>query len=215
MTTGNLQDRLNQLKAQESAPVATAPATRTRTTTVRRNKYAGPCVKCGNRVEVEAGSISRSTEGPGWLISHDSCPETAQRPVPPRPALRPAPLLKPTTPPIRHGIYTVVTDDGHHATFKISHQADDANFAPGRDILGVMLGSDNTLFTSIGFVNAGYVSLWRKNTGAFWWTAALSQLMADPDAALEARHCARCNRLLTNPDSWELGLGPECAKMDG
>ena len=123
--------------------------------------------------------------------------------------------VQPTTPEIRHGIYTAVTETGR-ATFKISHQAEDADFAPGRDILGVMPGWDNTLYTSIGFVNAGHVSLWRRySTGGYWWSEALAQLIADPDAALESLKCRRCNRDLTTPESLAIGIGPECAKMVG
>jgi hypothetical protein len=218
--TLDLKARLAELKAETDAPTAPAPAAPTfnRGSNLRPNKYGGRCARCNVWVEAEGGHINRDPRGSGWLVYHNGeCPE-AQRPVPPRPAPgpRPAPPIPlkpvPTTPEIRHGIYTVETDDGH-ATFKISHQADDANFAPGRDVIGVMTGSDNiSSYTSVGFVNGGHVALWRKHQGGdAWWAPYLAKLIASPEDALEARHCSRCNRLLTNPDSWELGMGPECA----
>lgn len=216
--TLDLQERLNQLRTETEAPVPAAP-TFNRGANLRPNKYGGSCQRCSGYVEAGAGHIAK---GDGkWLVFHNGeCPPPqVQRPVPPRPAPGPRPAppvpVQPTTPPIRHGIYTAVTETGR-ATFKISHQAEDADFAPGRDILGVMLGSDNTQYTSIGFVNAGHVSLWRRySTGGYWWSEALAQLIADPDAALESLKCRRCNRDLTTPESLAIGIGPECAKMVG
>ncbi len=208
-----MREKLNSLRQQAVAP---APEVTQQPKAARLipNKYAGKCKECQGWVPDGAGHISK-VEG-RWLVFHNGeCPEY-DREVESRDAeTRP---VRPTVPapenPVRHGIYTVDGAEGH-ATFRISHQADDANFAPGQDIIGVMLGSDNTFYTTVGFLNNGRVILFKKHRGSdAWWQPYLTELVADPDAALESLKCRRCNRDLTTPESLALGIGPECAKHE-
>ena len=204
--TINLADHIANL-AQPETPVEAPKSSGIQRGGVkaRSNLYGGKCVKCSAWVEPKGGTIVK-IDG-RWLVEHVECPETDDRPVEPRPqASEPVAPAK----PVKHGIYTVVID-GEHATFRISHQADDARFAPGKDVIGVMEGTDNHIYTSVGFVNSGRVVLFRKNQGADrWWVPFLDKLTADPEASLDALNCRKCNRLLTEPDSIAKGIGPYC-----
>jgi hypothetical protein len=204
MTT-DLLEKFNSIKANAAAastPTPTAPAVRGGN--VKPNRYGGKCEKCRSWVEPGAGSFRKGDTA--WIVFHVECPETV--PAAKAPAVEQSGALK-------HGTYTVEGDEGH-ASFRISHQADDANFAPGKDIIGVMLGSDNERYTSIGFVVEGRVRLFRKNVGVnHWWDNYLTELTADPEAVLEALNCRRCNRLLTTPESIADGIGPVCATLEG
>ena len=175
---------------------------------VKPNRYGGKCEKCRSWVEPGAGSFRKGDTG--WIVFHVECPEVA-----PSAAAAPSPVTSEQSGGLKHGTYTVEGDEGH-ATFRISHQKDDANFAPGKDIIGVMLGSDNERYTSIGFVVEGRVRLFRKNVGVnHWWDNYLTELTSDPEAVLEALNCRRCNRLLTEPESIATGIGPVCATLEG
>ena len=211
MTT-DLLEKFNALKAQSDSPTEPRPTTppttptgtpaRVRGGNVKPNRYGGKCEKCRSWVEPGAGSFRKGDTG--WIVFHVECPEVAAA----------APQAVEEAGGLKHGTYTVEGDEGH-ASFRISHQADDANFAPGKDIIGVMLGSDNERYTSIGFVVEGRVRLFRKNVGVnHWWDNYLTELTADPEAVLEALNCRRCNRLLTTPESIESGIGPVCATLE-
>jgi hypothetical protein len=219
--TINLAERIEALKAQQGvstpagsdlnsvAPAKPAVSVRGGTKTIP-NRYGGTCVRCNVWVEDHLGQINKVAGR--WLVTHiGECPDPV---FPPR-DFTPGPSVASDYNPVRHGIYTVNGGDEGHATFKIWHQDDDADFAPGKDIIGVMLGSDNTRYTSIGFVRDGRVTLFRKNVGQNkWWESSLNELIADPEVALESLKCRRCNRDLTNPESLETGIGPECAKHE-
>lgn len=112
------------------------------------------------------------------------------------------------------GYFTVVRD-GSHRTFRVRRQALDSQFAPGKVVVALLTGSDNTSsYTGIGFVGEASVTLWKKaqGKGLEEW---LDVLLANPsDAgkayALESGNCFVCNRLLTDPESIEAGIGPVC-----
>lgn len=107
---------------------------------------------------------------------------------------------------------------GNHRTFKVRTQAQDANFAPGKRIIALLTGPDNTSdYQPFGFVEDNRVRLWKsKQTDTF---RKYADMLERPSAyeslgfityQYEAR-CKRCGRLLTRPESITLGLGPECA----
>jgi len=141
---------------------------------------------------------------------------------------------------ILNGFYTITNKDGEHRTFRIRTQPDDAKFAPGERIIGLLNGPDNGRdYEQFGFVKDDRVTVWTKKRGqgkmsAFDWYAFLirkgSEALVGEDgvqAAADftaggreyciqaARHCVRCNRLLTTPESVRRGCGDECAKKMG
>jgi len=209
MTT-DLLEKFNALKNQATPTpaVSAPPVPAVRGGNVKPNRYGGKCEKCTRWVEPGAGSFRKGDEG--WIVFHVECPET----VATGSAVAEATVTTADN-PVKHGTYTVEIEGGH-ATFRISHQPDDARFAPGKDIIGVMLGSDNERYQSIGFVNHGHVNLFRKYLGTSEpWKVYLSELEADPEAVLDALNCRRCNRLLTTPESIATGIGPVCATLEG
>jgi hypothetical protein len=160
MTT-DLLEKLEALKATD--PGASVPAVAPTTPAVRGgnvkpNRYGGKCEKCTAWVDPGAGSFRKGPEG--WITFHIECPPfKVGLDVTAEDIARESTNLG----NLRHGIYTVVRDD-EHCTFRISRQAEDSDFAPGRDILGFMDGSDNTRYVSIGFVNnLRSVKLFRKH----------------------------------------------------
>jgi len=108
------------------------------------------------------------------------------------------------------GLYTVVRG-GDRRTFRVEVQPSDAKFAPGETILSYLSGSDNTGdYTSMAFVVGSALRVFKRYRESAVVEFA-EALMADPDAALVAKHCARCGRTLTTPESIAAGFGPECA----
>jgi hypothetical protein len=211
-TIDELQAKVEALRAQSAEREGTVSVATQQPRKFQRqapraipNKFGGKCIDCGRWVSEGAGVI-RKVEG-RWLVKHTDC-SVIEPPVE-------SPLAKEELPehPVRHGIYTVVTDEGH-ATFRIKHHDEDGEFFPGEDTIGIMVGSENWNYRSIGFVKNGRVILFKKHRGSdAWWHPFLATLVADPESALEALNCRRCNRVLTNPASHEAGIGPECAKL--
>ena len=126
------------------------------------------------------------------------------------PVVKPAPVA-----PVFHvhpGIYTVVSPEGRR-TFKVEVQASDAEFAPGKVIVSFLSGQDNDGdYTGFAFLIGSELRVWGKHKGATELIRFAQQLVADPDAALVAKHCARCGRTLTVPSSIASGYGPECGQ---
>jgi hypothetical protein len=127
----------------------------------------------------------------------------------PAPAADPAPV----TFHVHPGVYTVVTPNGRR-TFKVERQASDAEFAPGKVVISFLNGPDNDSdYKGFGFLDGATVRPWKRYADATELLAFTAALLADPDAALVAKHCARCGRTLTTPQSISDGLGPECIKV--
>jgi hypothetical protein len=109
---------------------------------------------------------------------------------------------------------------GTHRTFKVWTQSDDANFMPGKRLVGLLTGPDNTqCFRSFGVLgDDGQIYLWKKHRGQYFYEWAANALMhpdevADQVDILFEGHCRRCNRVLTDPVSIEIGLGPTCREI--
>jgi hypothetical protein len=105
---------------------------------------------------------------------------------------------------------------GEHRTFKIWTQKDEAKFAPGERIVGLLSGPDNESdYRAFGFVVDGEVRLFRKHLGQpFYQWAALflahpERMEGKVEITFEER-CRKCNRHLTDPLSVTLGIGPVC-----
>ena len=131
-----------------------------------------------------------------------------------------------------NGSYTIQNkESGEHRTFRVKTQKQDANFAPGERIVALLSGPNNESdYRGFGFVKENGIIVWTKhrypklknsNMSAFeFYAFLLWQLTTNPDSEWHHRysiqlekHCIRCNRKLTHPESIETGIGPECAKM--
>lgn len=119
---------------------------------------------------------------------------------------------------INDGYYTVVLEDGTHRTFRIRTQSADSDFAPSKQIIATLTGSDNTSnYTQWGFVNGATINVWKSKTDKIgnWAQLATALITGDHAAAgmryaVESNNCYRCNRQLTDPESVATGLGPIC-----
>jgi hypothetical protein len=109
---------------------------------------------------------------------------------------------------------------GEHRTFRIKTQKDDARFAPGSRIVGLLIGQDNENdFQQFGFVNTdGSVIVWNKYRGTQF--EKLAKMLSNLEESCQRWNlnaawsvkCRRCNRELTTPDSIESGIGPTCSE---
>jgi len=113
-------------------------------------------------------------------------------------------------------------ETGNHRTFRIKTQKDDARFAPGERIIGLLNGLDNESdYLSFGFVKPdGRIIVWRKHQGTVFerYARMLQHLEYECDkfglVAQWSATCRKCNRELTTPESIESGIGPVCAGKD-
>jgi Family of unknown function (DUF6011) len=220
--------------ANDSAPVRRPSETPGRQPAFRRsaaqttrlarpNKFPGFCATCHQRVEADAGILGEKVNGK-YTIKHKpgQCPEARpsefraepKREVPNsgflaslvnRDRINPAP-----------GLYTVDNGSGH-TTFCVYAQPEDRDFAPGKTLLKRLTGSDNSSdYTTVGFLQGGKLVLFKRYrpvTGAppAQWLIDARTLLTDPEAVLTAKHCIKCNRTLTTPESIAAGIGPDCA----
>ena len=175
----------------------TNDATITRTATP--NRYSGTCSTCQGRVEIGEGFVHR---GDGkWLTTHNECPPAVPEPISGTEAISVWP-----------GIYTVVLED-HYRTFRVRIQPSDAKFAPGSTILEYLAGKNNDSdYTGFAFVKDGRLVLWKRFRDDGVLADDARAFLADPDAALVAKHCARCGETLSVPTSVAQGFGPTCVK---
>lgn len=126
-----------------------------------------------------------------------------------------------------NGRYTLEsTLTGAHRTFRIWTQPQDAEFAGGKRIVGLLTGPENSNpddYTGFAFIDDFGIHVWKSkqgddklfNTyGRQLWSlvldAGFSPWAASYHLLIEGR-CLRCNRALTTPDSIRLGIGPICA----
>lgn len=118
-----------------------------------------------------------------------------------------------------NGIITVANPaTGEHRTFKVHTQPEDSKFAPGKRVVSLLTGPNNTEdFTPFGFVlSDGSVQIWMKNRTKMF--AAFAFILEKPEQAeakwgmtyMWAAKCRRCNRALTTPSSVTSGLGEVC-----
>lgn len=168
----------------------------------RPNAYPGRCSNCDGLVEAGQGLLGPK-EGGRWTVLHKGqCP---------------LPLAEPESGPtveVHPGIYTLETNHGHR-TFRVVLQGPDAGFAPGKTVLEYLAGSDNDGdYRGFAFIKGGRLQVWNRfRTERFGGLLRDAEdFLRDPEAALEAKHCLRCGRTLTTPDSIAAGMGPECYK---
>jgi Family of unknown function (DUF6011) len=115
------------------------------------------------------------------------------------------------------GYFTVVLEDENkHYTFRLQTQDDDADFAPGQQIMS-FLGADAE-YIKFAFVTGGRVYPWRRFRDGYGRLLMAAQYLvhgrnyeaAGKMYAMDSGHCWRCNTMLTDPLSIELGIGPTC-----
>lgn len=124
-----------------------------------------------------------------------------------------------------NGYYTSVFGNAKHITFKI--EIGKKRSLKGKRIIGYMVGTSNTgPYEPFGFVHGNFINVFntfRAQQPADLVSrveAGLKILKGDFFAAGKAyavryRNCFVCNRELTNPESVEAGIGPECLKRTG
>ena len=121
---------------------------------------------------------------------------------------------------IRDGFYTIAHGTSHK-TFRLQTQPADADFAPGKQVIGYLAGSDNTSdYRNFAFVIDGTIRPWKRyQSGYEQVLQAAKYLVSGPSEshekaglmyAMQSKCCYRCNRLLTTPESVVAGLGPTC-----
>jgi hypothetical protein len=148
----------------------------------------------------------------------------------PEPRDPPAPAPQPkvvATHAVPDGYYTIIFGDGRaNRTLRVNTQADDDSFAPGKQIVGFLSGSDNENdYTGFAFIAARkdgspYTAVWSRFKDNADLGDALRVLVGDPRAAaiaygLLSGKCSRCHRTLTVQSSIEAGIGPVCAQKAG
>ncbi len=123
------------------------------------------------------------------------------------------------SPVIGKGYYTVTDDEGHR-TFRVSPSQ---KWADGKTVISVLAGPSNEFsYKGVGFVTDTGVQLWKSYSSDSRMASLLDRLVADAEGALQltltmaAQHvltsenCFVCGKLLTDPTSIEMGIGPVC-----
>jgi hypothetical protein len=125
--------------------------------------------------------------------------------------------------------FTVDNGKGEHFTYKVVAKQD--RYKKDRKVyfVNLLTGCDNeTSYSYMGMLNPKTLSLAltkgskvgpnAKSLKVFRWALRVvsgrSELPADYGIN-HAGHCGRCNRLLTEPESIKIGIGPHCAKLMG
>lgn len=123
-------------------------------------------------------------------------------------------------PTIHDGHYTVSTGY-EHRTFRIQTQPADASFAPGKQIIAYLAGSNNSSdYINFAFVNGRYVNPWKRFQSGYNTIIEAARFLVSPGShqaecgkyyAQTSGNCYICNRMLTTPESIAAGIGPTCA----
>lgn len=122
-------------------------------------------------------------------------------------------------PSIANGCYTlhnVVKDT--HRTFRI--RTIKKGSLEGKRVVELLTGPDNTKsYTGFGFLNNDGIYVWnsRRQTDTYlnyanFFFKMLKGAKCESVVMKVQKNCIICNRLLTNPVSIDMNIGPECAK---
>jgi hypothetical protein len=117
-----------------------------------------------------------------------------------------------------NGVFTVKSvKTGDHRTFRIRTQPQDSSFAPGKRVLSILRGPDNTNdYKGFAFVDEHGIHIWSKSYNALNVKyAAMLEKLAEHSAnglveVFASTRCRVCNRTLTTPESVASGIGPVC-----
>jgi hypothetical protein len=120
----------------------------------------------------------------------------------------------PGRPRVYNGFFTISNPrTGGHKTYRVHTTKIGGEL---RRVLSVLTGPDNTSsYTALAFLTeASELVVWKRYLGTQYETLAkVFHAVVRGSLALplqESRHCTRCNRLLTDPESIDIGLGPHC-----
>jgi hypothetical protein len=125
-----------------------------------------------------------------------------------------------TEPALPEGYFTVEFGelyDGEetHRTFRVKDASSQSKLA-GKRIISLLVGSNNESdYTGVGFVDADGVKVWKRFSGDSVMREAIDILTGDVESAqmgyaMRSGNCYVCGRLLTEPESIKLGIGPVC-----
>lgn len=111
------------------------------------------------------------------------------------------------------GTITVELNNGKHFTYRI--KTIKKGDLEGKRIVSLLTGPNNQRdYKGFAFVNhLGIVCLWRRcQTPAFIKHAQLldGQAQAHVREWLQEGRCRQCGKVLTDPESIRLGIGPKC-----
>ncbi len=117
------------------------------------------------------------------------------------------------------GIFTVVLNDKERRTLRF-RKARQGGLA-GQVVVAYLAGPNNEAdYQGFATVAEQGARIWNRYRQDGILAEALAFLgrknrheAAGKAYALESGHCYRCNRLLTDPISIQLGIGPDCRKM--
>lgn len=138
----------------------------------------------------------------------------------------------------QNGFWTIQSSkSGEHRTFRIRTIPKDSKFAPGERVVGLLVGPDNTSnYKDFGFVTPEGINVWRRfqkdgaaadgvvycggRLSAFeFYGRVLWGLLVENDESPWSKQgysvegsgtCVKCGRVLTEPESIALGIGPHC-----
>jgi hypothetical protein len=135
--------------------------------------------------------------------------------------MTPAPVLVAQASPVLfNGFYSILFPDGSHRTFRIHTKRPDAKFAPGQRILSLLVGPDRSDdWEMVAFVDYNGIHVFKRHKGSkiekyanlIWLMAQGAE--ADGHELKIAKHCLRCNRLLTTPTAIDRNYGDHCWEL--
>lgn len=121
------------------------------------------------------------------------------------------------SPRIDNGYYTLTFPDFSHRTFRVYRKNDKSKFAPGKRIIGMLIGPDNTSdYEDFAFLTEQGFQVWKRFKSQKHSEYADIILRIASGEVLDgymlevSKRCLVCNRELTDPTSLERGIGPHC-----
>ncbi len=171
--------------------------------------------------ELAPGSLeSLSRSGASDMIGDMLAKVNALPKTTPTPKAQSTPLGGHFDSPVIGKGYFTVTDDEGHRTFRVSP---DQTWADGKTVIAVLAGPSNEFsYKGVGFVTDTGVQLWKQFSSDSRMASLIDRLVADAEGALQltlemakqhvltSENCFVCGRLLTDPTSIEMGIGPIC-----
>jgi hypothetical protein len=126
-------------------------------------------------------------------------------------------------------IFTVSNDKGEHFTYRVNSKKDKKDETKRVYFVGLLTGPDNLRdYSYMGLLLQDEMRLLitkgskfqgcPKSVNVFRWTMSLILAERDFPEGYNCQHagrCCRCAKTLTDPDSIEIGIGPDCRKKMG